>query len=224
MKKLELYLQNLDLVAADEETARIMLSYTKNDYLDEKELPLIPIDIIKSIDRLWYDKTKGRFGFKIQFEVWSSLNNSCPISEQPSSFFIKNLGLPYWRSNSQPTYNVSAPKGYFPLCWMWGFKSWDMENDQVLDVSLIQELGRLLNNSGASKEPQKQRTVQKWWEFWKTDETFGKSDNSSNNSVLHESRFSNISDKTKICLGCGASIKDGELKCKECGSSKFIWE
>ncbi len=59
-------------IAADQETARLLLQYadTNCHCLTVDDIENIPCSVLQEIDRFWLRYSNGRFGFSIQSEIW----------------------------------------------------------------------------------------------------------------------------------------------------------
>jgi hypothetical protein len=71
--QLETYLKNGQWREADEETLRLMLLIAKREdegYLDVESIEKFPCEELRTIDKLWVDYSKGKFGFSVQKKVW----------------------------------------------------------------------------------------------------------------------------------------------------------
>jgi hypothetical protein len=73
--QLEIYLKNEQWRKADEETERLMLhimgkKFSPNDWLNEEDIKNFPSNDLQTIDKLWIDYSKGKFGFSVQKQIW----------------------------------------------------------------------------------------------------------------------------------------------------------
>jgi len=64
-----------------------------------------------------------------------------------------------------------------------------------------------------------------WWEFWK------KKSKSEPPQIRPSGRYhdnfnrkKSYSGKVKRCINCGMEMKNEDLRCSKCGSSRFVWE
>jgi hypothetical protein len=72
-QQLETYLKNGQWRKADEETTRLMLLIAKREdegWLDQESIEKFPCEELRTIDKLWVDYSKGKFGFSVQKKVW----------------------------------------------------------------------------------------------------------------------------------------------------------
>jgi hypothetical protein len=70
---LETYLKNGQWREADEETTRLMLQIAEREdegWLDQESIEKFPCEELRTIDKLWVDYSKGKFGFSVQKKVW----------------------------------------------------------------------------------------------------------------------------------------------------------
>jgi hypothetical protein len=71
--QLETYLKNGQWREADEETTRLMFLIAKREdegWLDQESIEKFPCEELRTIDKLWVDYSKGKFGFSVQKKVW----------------------------------------------------------------------------------------------------------------------------------------------------------
>lgn len=66
--QLETYLKKGQWREADEETTRLMLLIAGR--LDVESIQQFPCEEFRTIDKLWVDYSKGKFGFSVQKKVW----------------------------------------------------------------------------------------------------------------------------------------------------------
>lgn len=132
-KGLEFLLKEDRLKEADRKTSEIMLYIAKRweeDLLEIPDLQNFSCDALQKIDRLWYayPKLPGRFGFRVQREIWQK--NGSPTLDSPNETWInfwKEVGwmeetgrwksydnLPAWRGEDggDSTY---IPMGNLPV-------------------------------------------------------------------------------------------------------------
>ena len=115
--RLEEYLKNGQWKEADKETERLMLAAVgkeEGQYLYEEDLRNFPCEDLLAIDDLWVRHSKGRFGFSVQKEIYTSKDvggvADGKYDEKSYGRFQKQVG---W-SNYQVTYDTSSPRGHLP--------------------------------------------------------------------------------------------------------------
>jgi eukaryotic-like serine/threonine-protein kinase len=106
---------------ADEETRRVMLKVAhreKEGWLDAKSIELFPCKDLETIDRLWVQASRGRFGFSIQKRVWESVGGQANADWETYCRFGDRVG---WRINGNWLNNTIAfdpmgSIGHLPIC------------------------------------------------------------------------------------------------------------
>lgn len=72
-RKLETFLENQKWVQADEETYHLMLNIvgkSGGQWLSEEDLKTFPCEELKTLDRLWFLHSLGKWGFSVQKCMW----------------------------------------------------------------------------------------------------------------------------------------------------------
>jgi hypothetical protein len=72
-QQLEIFLKNGRWREADQETTGLMLLIAKRKdegWLDVESIEKFPCEELRTIDKLWVDYSKGKFGFSVQKKVW----------------------------------------------------------------------------------------------------------------------------------------------------------
>jgi hypothetical protein len=72
-QQLKTYLKNGQWREADEETTRLMLLIAKREdegWLDVESIEQFPCEELLTLDKLWVDYSKGKFGFSVQKKIW----------------------------------------------------------------------------------------------------------------------------------------------------------
>lgn len=118
---LENYLKQGQWREADEETLKVMLKLTNREeqgYLDVDSLKTFPRDALRTIDRLWVDYSKGKFGFSVQKQIW--LDCGGKLEEYNRGAYAKFSDRVGWRKGenwlnySDLTFNTNALHGHLP--------------------------------------------------------------------------------------------------------------
>ncbi|MEO1430491.1 MAG: GUN4 domain-containing protein [Cyanobacteria bacterium J06633_8] len=103
---------------ADIETRRVMRQAAGKEesrYLDKEDMSNISCLDLSTIDNLWFESSKGRFGFSAQKEIWQQIVTKIDYETDCEVGF--HLG---WRVNkswlihSQLNFSLNAPIGHFP--------------------------------------------------------------------------------------------------------------
>jgi hypothetical protein len=118
------YIQLRDFLAAgkwkeaDEETRQTLLSIACRDnegWLNEYSINKLPCTDLCTVDKLWVEYSKGRFGFSVQKRIyeeigrdWEKLGDRVGWREEGK-----------WLSISALTYSTDAPAGHLPGCGAW---------------------------------------------------------------------------------------------------------
>ena len=117
-------------IDADRETADKILEVMGMSILEVKDLVLLPCEDLKLIDSLWLYYSSGQFGFSVQANIWSSMENQQQLTDlsqdTADKFMARNnefADIIGWRHDNEWLYkneklllinNLSAPKGHFP--------------------------------------------------------------------------------------------------------------
>lgn len=103
---------------ADAETARIMIRFSG----DETETQFVyenisdfPCGILLEVDALWLKYSRGKFGFRVQKEIWNRSRRRFENFAVKVGWCINGT----WLQDSDLTYDISAPSGHLPsLNWV----------------------------------------------------------------------------------------------------------
>lgn len=126
--QLQSALQAQDWEAADNETRRILKSFTGNDVFAEPVPTVIPPEILQAIDQMWVEASGGRFGFSPQIAIWQDFDtqkftDANALAQAfgdrvgwtrtvPSEDYI--FTSPDWLTEPELTYSLAAPVGHLP--------------------------------------------------------------------------------------------------------------
>lgn len=114
---------------ADQETLAVMLKAANREtegYLDEESIEKFPCTDLRTIDQLWVEYSKGRFGFSVQKRIFSSVGGKPGEYEGEYSYeiikkFWERVGWltsnGEWRY-SEITFHLNAPQGHLPVLWV----------------------------------------------------------------------------------------------------------
>ena len=107
---------------ADEETFKIMLKVTnreKEKTLDYQAIKNASCANLNTIDKLWIDASKGRFGFSIQLKKWQAAGGKA--NKETEHKLGNDIGWyvnDKWISDiSEFTFDLLAPVGHLPVKW-----------------------------------------------------------------------------------------------------------
>jgi len=135
--------------AANAETRRILESYLDPNnrseyYYGVPNLEAIPVEVIRDLDRMWQNASGGRFGFRVQQQLWQNalkqhssdrnaavkaFGNSVGWTRpatKPDQTFIAGE----WLTEPELTFNLNAPVGHFP----WVGISWDTITSMIREA------------------------------------------------------------------------------------------
>ena len=128
--QLETYLRTQEWKKADEETLDLMRKATARrvEWLDRQAILELPCADLKTIDALWYQHSQGRFGFRVQQELFKITQ----ASNSNVARFGKQVGWTLWQSEfigfkyyKQLIFDLSAPPGHLPAKWFWMIPWWE---------------------------------------------------------------------------------------------------
>ena len=117
--QLETYLQNEQWQQADEESDLLLLKIAGEDNsLDAKSIANFPCKDLEKIDRLWREKSDGRFGFSSQKQVYLETDNQIgKYTEATYQAFGDKVGwriFGYWSLYGDLKFTDIAPVGHLP--------------------------------------------------------------------------------------------------------------
>ena len=111
---------------ADDATLNVMLQVArrkKHGWMDIKQIQKFPHIDLRTIDTLWVNYSKGRFGFSVQKTIYLSCCGKTDrrYIEYKSNCWEKFGDSVGWRVNqnwiwhSEANFNISAPQGHLPI-------------------------------------------------------------------------------------------------------------
>ena len=108
--------------AADRETKNVMLEVAgrkKSDWMDDESLKNFSCTELRTIDDLWRQYSNGRFGFRVQRDIYLSLGGSREYNRKVWETFAQSVGWRVgtkWLSYQELTFDIStaASKGHLP--------------------------------------------------------------------------------------------------------------
>jgi hypothetical protein len=123
---------------ADQETAKIMLNIAgqnQRGWLKENDLKQFPCADLLTINQLWLNYSKGRFGWSIQMQLWESVGGKVGDYDYETykqfgcrvGWYINDQD--YWLGWDELKFSLDAPKGHLPglkKLSQWGVAAWDI--------------------------------------------------------------------------------------------------
>lgn len=134
--KLEELLKTEKIKEADEQTRKLILMGNQNKRLMAPEIRQLSLDLLDSIDRLWMEYSAGKFGLKVQQQMWQKIQEP---EKSRFNFFAKKIEpltesqawnrlgcLVGWRSDDEKLlpdakldFSIKAFRGCFPQTRLW---------------------------------------------------------------------------------------------------------
>jgi serine/threonine protein kinase len=121
---LESLLADRAFQAADRETWQILLASTYRtgqNSLTLTALETLPESVLHTIDRLWHTYSQGRFGLRVQQEIYQELGGTTEFDFSLWEKFAERVGWcrdRHWLNYAELNFSDSAPKGHLPTCCM----------------------------------------------------------------------------------------------------------
>lgn len=126
-----------DWQKADEQTRNIILETSgrkSGGKLDKQAIQSFPSKDSYTIDRLWVEYSRGRFGLSIQKKIFKNANQKKqPFGEAIGWSNKAGLfrGFFAWKTYSELTFEIDAPEGHLPV---WGAKDKSIFTDYFLHL------------------------------------------------------------------------------------------
>jgi hypothetical protein len=131
---------------ADRETTAVLLKVVgrdEGDWVRDQELELFPCEGLYSIDALWSQYSKGRFGIKAQSAIWHRLGG-LGVHPRGDGDLERRFGDAVgWRRNEQwldyhsYTFDMSAPAGHLPRDFCRHASGWWLGRSCLLSTRLV---------------------------------------------------------------------------------------
>ena len=105
---------------ADRETSKVMLhaaNREKEGWLRLKDIDNLACEDLRLIDQLWRESSQGKFGFRVQKEIYQNLGGTRRWKEEVVEKFGDQVGWRRggrWLNYSDLTYNLTASRGHLP--------------------------------------------------------------------------------------------------------------
>lgn len=122
------HLENQNWQAADAETRRILYPFIhpNGDIFGEPQPTHIPTALVQRLDRLWTEASGGRFGWRVQQQLWAEVSAQSLDPVAATQAFGDRVGwrrpeldsnnfvAPEWFTEPELTYSLEAPIGHLP--------------------------------------------------------------------------------------------------------------
>lgn len=96
---------------ADSKTAELMLEAARQDnqgWLSVESIQKFPIEDLKIIDRLWFDYSDGKYGFRVQTKIWKECQSPTNYSDKKDCVCWDKFGdRAGWREDGRWLYSYS---------------------------------------------------------------------------------------------------------------------
>ncbi|MGK7926766.1 MAG: GUN4 domain-containing protein [Spirulina sp.] len=108
---------------ADRETRDILCTLAEKPaatYLYNRDIEKLPCQDLKAIDDLWFNASRGRFGFRVQKQIYEGVGKEYNL-------FCQQVGWPVHevKSHSYLQFNLRSPLGHLPSrSWVGGMSWW----------------------------------------------------------------------------------------------------
>jgi serine/threonine protein kinase len=119
---LQSLLATQDYQAADGETWRLLLTLTDRTAQETLTLDVIedfPGSVLQTIDDLWWIYSQGRFGLRVQQQLYRSLGGTTEFDFALWETFATQVGWcrdHHWLNYTELTFASDAPMGHLPIC------------------------------------------------------------------------------------------------------------
>jgi Protein kinase domain/GUN4-like len=122
--RLEALLATQQYQAADAETWRLLLQLThrtEQGCLNLTVLETLSCAELNTLDQLWWTYSQGRFGFRVQQQLYRSLGGTADFNFSLWQAFAQRVGWcqdRHWLNYAELTFADHAPMGHLPTCCM----------------------------------------------------------------------------------------------------------
>jgi hypothetical protein len=105
---------------ADEKTFSLMLQLSGGGdaWLSKAAVESFPCGDLKVLDQLWVQHSQGRFGFSVQYQVYSNLTKKEAIAFAKQTGWWQS-GLEFFKLYRFLNFSTTAPQGHLPAKWFW---------------------------------------------------------------------------------------------------------
>jgi hypothetical protein len=123
---------------ADAETLGILLELARRerenvDWLDAEAIAGLPCTDLRTIDRLWNRYSHGRFGLRVQCQIYFGMTTGTQAVSDYSTTFGKRVGWILWDKEfmgfkyyDQLNFDhLNALEGHLPAKWFWKIPWWE---------------------------------------------------------------------------------------------------
>ena len=108
---------------ADIETSRAMLQAAKREkegWFREKDLNNFACEDLRLIDQFWRESSQGKFGFRVQKEIYQNLGGTREYEYSVRKNFSDQVGWRQggiWLSYKDLSFNLNASRGHLPVLY-----------------------------------------------------------------------------------------------------------
>jgi hypothetical protein len=119
-RELEGLLKQQKWKEADDLTYTVMLEVANRSsegWLRVEDIDNFPCEDLRTIDRLWVDNSKGRFGFSVQAKIYRELGGTREYNEKVWNAFGDRIGWRVrgrWTYYNDVTFDLKTPQGHLP--------------------------------------------------------------------------------------------------------------
>ncbi len=109
---------------AETETWTLLLELahcSQPEQFDLSAIEALPCDDLYLIDHLWWTYSQGRFGFRVQWQLYQSLGGTTAFDFQVWKAFAERVGWcqdTHWLTYAELTFTAQAPIGHLPMSCM----------------------------------------------------------------------------------------------------------
>ncbi|MEM8720619.1 MAG: GUN4 domain-containing protein [Cyanobacteria bacterium P01_G01_bin.39] len=109
---------------ADQETIKVMLQVanSENIYFRKEDIERFPSSDLRTINQLWLEYSKNKFGFSIQEDIYARLGSAGESENEVWEQFGCIVGWKqgkHWLNYEKLTFDLNlAPYGHLPTIWM----------------------------------------------------------------------------------------------------------
>ncbi len=128
LREIAFHLENQNWQAADTATRRILhpFLHPNGDIFGEPQPTNIPLNLMQQLDHLWTEASGGRFGWRVQQQLWAEVSAQYPDPVAATQAFGDRVGwrrsepdsnnfvAPEWLTEPELTHTLAAPIGHLP--------------------------------------------------------------------------------------------------------------
>jgi hypothetical protein len=109
----------------------------KEGWLDLESIEQFPSNDLRTIDQLWVESSRGRFGFSVQKHIWAIHGGETEADYEIYERFSEHVGWykrsgwdKEWRKWAELSFSINAPSGHLPA--MYGKR---LKRGQVVELT-----------------------------------------------------------------------------------------